>query len=154
MKKQSYTLKEYSNIATIHSRRLESNIKKIQSFYPHSALEFEKLNDDQIAYLDAITTRFIKLQDVIGAHIFPRLLSLLEEDAETFIDKLNKLEKLNYLPRAQWWISLRHLRNNFTHEYPDDYETLFTNFKQLMREAPNLITYWNTLHTNIQSLSL
>ena len=40
-----------------------------------------------------MTTRFGKLQDIIGSKIFPLILNLLEEDAVAFIDKLNKPNK-------------------------------------------------------------
>ena len=36
------------------------------------------------------------------------------------IDKLNRLEKLGYIERAETWHVLRSICNRFTHDYPDD----------------------------------
>lgn len=49
-----------------------------------------------------MTTRFDKLQNIIGLKIFPIIINLLEEDAVAFIDKLNKLEKLGYIEDTNW----------------------------------------------------
>jgi hypothetical protein len=38
------------------------------------------------------------------------------------LDKLNRLEQLGYLERAEDWPRLRALRNQFAHEYPDEPE--------------------------------
>ncbi|MHB8849396.1 MAG: hypothetical protein ACYC43_13265, partial [Burkholderiales bacterium] len=37
-----------------------------------------------------------------------------------FLDKLNRLEKIGAIPSAERWLLLREMRNQFSHDYPDD----------------------------------
>ena len=47
------------------------------------------------------------------------LLSLGEEVAAmSGLERLNRLEQLGWLPSADGWIELRHIRNEFVHDYP------------------------------------
>ena len=60
----------------------------------------------------------------MGAKLFPNVLALTQEhgDLPTFIDKLNKLEKIGAIESASAWLRLREMRNQFAHDYPDDPE--------------------------------
>ena len=66
-------------------------------------------------------------------------------DSMSFIDKLNKLEKLEILPSAQWWKNLRVIRNALTHEYPDNPEFMVKILNETVAEAKSLINFWYTL---------
>lgn len=35
------------------------------------------------------------------------------------LDRLDRLEQLAWLPSADEWSELRHIRNEFTHDYPE-----------------------------------
>lgn len=54
----------------------------------------------------------------------PGILDALAEPGPlpTFIDKLNRLEKIGALESAQQWIQLREIRNQISHDYPNDPE--------------------------------
>jgi hypothetical protein len=56
--------------------------------------------------LDQFSTRFGKLQDVIGAKLFPAVLKLTKEPGElkTFIDKVYRLEKIDAIASAEEWL--------------------------------------------------
>jgi len=99
-----------------------------------------------------MTTRFGKLQDIIGSKIFPLILNLLEEDAVAFIDKLNKLEKLGYIEDANWWIELREIRNKIAHYYPDDHDLICSHISVATIKAAGLIEFWQKLKTKIVRL--
>jgi len=101
---------------------------------------------------DMLTTRFGKLQDIIGSKIFPLILNLLEEDAVAFIDKLNKLEKLGYIEDANWWIELREIRNKIAHYYPDDHDLICSHISVATIKAAGLIEFWQKLKTKIVRL--
>jgi len=77
-----------------------------------------------LAVLDQFSTRFSKLQDVMGMKLFSAVLELTKEQGElaVFIDKLNRLEKIGAIRSASEWLILREMRNAFSHEYPDDPE--------------------------------
>ena len=99
-----------------------------------------------------MTTRFGKLQDIIGSKIFPIILNLLEEEAVAFIDKLNKLEKLGYIDDANWWIELREIRNKIAHDYPDDHDLICSHISAVIVKAAELIEFWQKLKTKIARL--
>ena len=123
MKQRSF-LAYYANIADIQSTRLKDALTQINKLIPLSAAVLANLPTDKLAFLDMLTTRFGKLQDIIGSKIFPLILNLLEEDAVAFIDKLNKLEKLGYIEDANWWRELREIRNKIAHDYLDDHDLI------------------------------
>lgn len=65
-----------------------------------------------------------RLQDGMGGHLYPAILDYLQEPFEErpMLDKLNRLEKLGYVPNAETWQNIRSIRNKFAHDYPDDSE--------------------------------
>lgn len=152
-KKQKLFILDFKKIADIHADRLKNAHGEVVKFAPLTASKFAELTISQVAFLDMMTTRFSKLQDIIGARIFPLILEILGEDAATFIDKLNKLEKLNYISEVDWWMELRELRNQITHDYPDDYEILAKHFCALIERANELVIFWDELKLKIDLLT-
>ena len=72
--------------------------------------------------LDQIADRFGKLQDSLGEKVLPGLLLAAQEPVApeaTFIEKLQRLERLGAVPSAADWKLLRALRNALAHDYPD-----------------------------------
>ena len=45
-------------------------------------------------------------------------------EIQTNLDRLNRLEKIGFLPSAEAWIKMREFRNLITHEYPDNPELM------------------------------
>lgn len=150
--KSKQFLKDYLQIADLHASRLQVAINQIKPLTPFTVDSFKATNDQQVAFLDMASTRFGKLQDMIGARIFPLILECLAEDAPSFIDKLTKLEKLGYLSDYNWWMQLREIRNQVTHDYPNDYELLTVHFNQLLKFADELLKYWSVLRERISLL--
>lgn len=151
MKQHSF-LAYYANIADIQSTRLKDALIQVNKLLPLSAAVLGNLPTDKLAFLDMMTTRFGKLQDIIGSKIFPIILNLLEEDAVAFIDKLNKLEKLGYIDDATWWIELREIRNKIAHDYPDDHDLICSHISAVIVKAAELIEFWQKLKTKIARL--
>lgn len=96
----------------------------LSDHFPLSPTELEELSDLDLAVVDQFIVRFSKLQDAMGAKLLPGVLELTQEHGElaTFIDKLNKLEKIGAIESAARWLRLREMRNQFAHDYPDDPE--------------------------------
>ncbi len=107
-----------------HADRLQWAMTELQKQIPFSVESLEGLNGVEIAILDQFSTRFSRLQDVMGLKLFPAVLELTKEqgDLDAFIDKLNRLEKIGAIDSAADWLVLREMRNAFSHEYPDDPE--------------------------------
>ena len=90
--------------------------------------------------IDAFIYRFSKIQDMMGQKLFPAFLEFVEEDPRrlTFIDMINLLEKLEVIPAASQWLSYRNLRNDLSHEYPDNEEEIVEGIGRAMEAYPQI----------------
>ena len=105
-----------------HADRLAWAMTSLRPKFPLTIEGMGKLDDTELAVLDQFSTRFAKLQDAMGAQLFPAVLELTKEQGNlaAFLDKLNRLEKIGVIPSADHWLLLREMRNEFSHDYPDD----------------------------------
>ncbi len=94
----------------------------IEPTLPLSAAALPTLHDELVQDWDQFVLRFTKLQDTMGARLFPSLLEYLQEPYEDrpMLDKLHRLEKLGYIAQVEDWQALRAIRNRFAHDYPED----------------------------------
>jgi len=117
-------LDETLKICLRHADRLQWAMAELRTHVPFSAQTLEQLTDVELAILDQFSTRFGKLQDLMGAKLFPAVLELTKEpgDLKAFIDKLYRLEKIGAIPSADNWLLMREISNSFSHDYPDDPE--------------------------------
>jgi hypothetical protein len=104
-----------------HLDRLLYAVSHSAALFPLGAERYLALSDAEVATLDQLLFRFGKLQDAMGQRLLPAILLAGQEwrDDETFLDKLNRLEKLGAVPSTAEWIKLRDLRNGAMHEHPD-----------------------------------
>lgn len=105
-----------------HEHHMGHAMSAISPTLPLTATALSQLNDEAVQDWDQFVLRFTKLQDTLGARLFPALLEHLQEPYEDrpMIDKLHRLEKLGYLPKLDDWQALRVIRNRFAHDYPED----------------------------------
>jgi hypothetical protein len=89
----------------LHQRRIDYALGQLQDKLPVTASQWESLDDETVADIDQLLFRYHKLQDAMGQRLFPAILQLSAEwhDDETFIDKLNRLEKIGAIPSAEQW---------------------------------------------------
>ena len=123
-----------------HVKRLHYAAAQSRKLFPMNAKAYELLSDSEVAALDQMLFRFGKLQDAIGQRLLPAILLAGQEwrDNETFLDKLNRLEKLGVIPSANGWVALRELRNSATHEYPDEPEVNAANLNKIFEAISEL----------------
>lgn len=107
-----------------HARRMLWAKRTLETVFPLNADRLHGLDDAQVAIVDQFVGRFAKLQDAMGAKLFPMVLELTREqgDLDAYLDKLNRLEKIGALPSVDEWLALREMRNAFAHDYPEDSE--------------------------------
>lgn len=107
-----------------HAERLRWAMSTLEPMFPLSAVKISAFTPIDLAVFDQFVVRFSKLQDTMGAALFPAVLDLTQEpgDLAAFIDKLNRLEKIGAIRSASQWLLLREMRNQFAHDYPDDPE--------------------------------
>lgn len=105
-----------------HADRLTWAMSQLSGKFPLTTDVITGLNNTELAVLDQFSTRFAKLQDAMGAKLFPAVLELTKEQGNypAFLDKLNRLEKIGAIESADQWLILREMRNEFAHDYPDD----------------------------------
>ena len=136
---------ETLKICQRHADRLVWAMQAMEKHLPFSADTLGQLTDIELAILDQFTVRFAKLQDVMGAKLFPAVLELAKEPIglDAFVDKLNRLEKIGAIASAEQWLMLREMRNAFSHEYPDDPDIQAAILNKAFLLASELLT---TLH--------
>jgi len=105
-----------------HMHHLQHALSSISHNLPLTAQSVANLDDEAVQDWDQFILRFTKLQDAMGARLYPALLAYLQEPFEDrpMLDKLNRLEKLGYLESVEQWNVLRAIRNRFAHDYPQD----------------------------------
>jgi hypothetical protein len=118
------TIAEIIKSCDRHADRLNWAMTQLQNRMPFTEHTLKDLNDVELAILDQFSTRFGKLQDLMGAKLFPAVLEITKEPGElkAFIDKLYRLEKIGAIVSADDWLLMREARNAFSHDYPDDQE--------------------------------
>lgn len=126
MNSNQLKLQKIINECDKHILRMNSAYKKIVASLPLDAESYTKLNEDEVEHIDQYLFRFAKLQDAIGKRFFKVIFVSLEEDIEdiSFIDLLNRLEKLNILDSTEQWLELRKIRNVLSHTYEDESEEM------------------------------
>lgn len=112
------------NICERHAKRLRWAMATLEAKFPLTPKDIPELSPMDLAVVDQFVIRFSKLQDAMGAKLLPGVLELTQEHGEltTFIDKLQRLEKIGAIDSAAQWLRLREMRNQFAHDYPDDPE--------------------------------
>jgi hypothetical protein len=133
-----------------HMHHLQYALSQLVQYLPVSSTELKVMSDDVVQDWDQFILRFSKLQDAIGAKLFPAILTYLEEsfDDKPMLDKLHRLEKLGYLSTVSEWQSLRVIRNQFSHDYPQDDELKAS----YLNQAVNKVVFFQQLIDRIQPL--
>ncbi|MDA3806706.1 MAG: hypothetical protein PF440_02235 [Thiomicrorhabdus sp.] len=110
-----------------HLLRVNSSYLHMSSFMPLTKQDYLKLTEQNITDIDQFLYRFGKLQDAVGEKLFPAILLFLREEkvrSKSFIDILNRLEKLEILDNKEDWFELRKIRNDLSHNYDDNPEEM------------------------------
>ncbi len=134
-------LQEAFKIAEIHVSRIEMARSDLQDIFPLDEKQINNLSKEQFLLLELLTSRFAKLQDLIGRKIIDAFLLSKEEliDADTMLDKLNKLERLEIITDIQIWQRMRDIRHHILHEHPDHPEITARYLNQLFNLTPELL---------------
>ncbi|NPA10613.1 MAG: hypothetical protein GXO62_00035 [Epsilonproteobacteria bacterium] len=81
--------------------------------------------------VDLLILNYFKAKSIIAEKIFKEILEFVGFDInKSFVEILNLLEKEGILEIKEWRV-LRELRNNFSHEYPEEVEEMAQNLNML-----------------------
>lgn len=90
----------------------------------------------------------------MGERRFTSLLSKLEVDVKSmaFIDRLNRLEELSLIPNKQVWLIYGKLRNDISHEYPDQMDKNTETINNIYHIIPDLFVILKSIHSYIDKI--
>ena len=132
-------------------RNLENYKNELNMIYglPLKEKDIENIdNDNRLRELiDLIIFNFSKIQSLLGEKVFREVAEVMLLEYKDFLDLLSKLEKNGILDVYEWK-KLRVIRNNFSHEYPEEIEEITEN----INEAIKNIEILKKVVKNIQSV--
>lgn len=134
-------------IADLHASRILIATNNIKNKIPITAEKINHLTHEELSFFELYASRFSKLQDFMGSNLFTTVLENTGEETETltFIDKVNKLEKLQIIKSANEWKKMRSIRNMLPHEYPDRPEITANIFNTAFSYGPMLLDTLNQI---------
>lgn len=95
-------------------------------------------DEESLEAFEALTARFARASDILTQKVGKTIILITREDAPTFIDTANVLEKIGAIESAETLITVRDLRNAIAHEYTE--EELQDLFDECVRRAPELVS--------------
>ncbi len=140
-------MQKYLNECNKHKIRIEKSYAKVKEIFPLSAPRYESLNDDEIEAIDQYLFRFSKLQDILGKRVFRMIVSEYEDNINelTFLDILNRLEKIGVLDDGNIWKKLRDVRNDISHQYDDEAEEMAEALNNIFAYKTELIAIFDKI---------
>ena len=114
--------------------------------------DYNRLSKADRRLLDQFAYRYTRLQDDMGARLMPAILKALGEDVASMsaIDRFARLEQLGWLGNAESWSTLRQIRNQFTHDYPDDAAQRYERLQAATDAAGQLLAVMEQIHQKLQ----
>lgn len=155
MKKNEEILEEsLKEIISLIKTTQEARTQIIMPLMPMTKEKIINLSLHEKLLMDALVSRYSKIQDMLSNKIFMLFLKAVGEkiDGLTFIDVLNRLEKLHVLPSMYRWKDLRDLRNHLAHEYPDRPDLMAGFLNQAYEAIPELIAIFETIDQRLKAL--
>ena len=126
----------------IHTRAMDVN-------------DYTTLSKQDRRLLDQFAYRYTRLQDDIGVKLMPSVLKALGEDVALMsaIDRFARLEQLGWLESADDWQTLRQIRNQFTHDYPDNPTERFERWQAAVHAAAQLTSVLTRFQNKIENIN-
>ena len=126
----------------LHAQVLAQALSEVQALLPFNATAVAAIDPAKRRLLDQIAYHFGKLQDSLGEKVLPGLLLVAQEPVPpeaTFIEKLQRLERLGAVRSAADWKLLRELRNALAPDDPDVPELQAAWLNRLISSIPMLL---------------
>lgn len=111
---------------------LAETMREISKIGPKKEYSFLEL-----IHLEALTSRFARLSDLLIRKIFRLIHTLDYEPQETVRDSINRAEKLGIIEDGHVFAEIRATRNSIAHEYLLEDMTLL--YKNVIENTPKLL---------------
>ncbi|MEA2018502.1 MAG: hypothetical protein U9N59_08640 [Campylobacterota bacterium] len=136
-----------------HVEKLNDAKAFLKDIMPLSIEKYLKIDKIQSSFIDQLNFRFTKLQDTVGESILKGVLIKSKEDVEkmTFLDILNRLEKLEILDKNRW-LELREVRNEIAHEYSFNQDEVVDNINLIYEKTDELISIYEYIYKFIKMI--
>ncbi len=140
-------LQQYLALCQLHTLALRDALKDIETLGPLSQDQVSE-NKSLRRILDQFAYRYTRLQDDMGSKLLPALLEALGEDIASLanIDRLNRLEQLGWISSSEEWLDLRRIRNEFTHDYPQNTDEKLQKLTSAFKAAQRLQEIFSELN--------
>lgn len=146
------SMRIYLAECSLHAEVLDEGLVDAKAWSPLSpGVLIEK---EMLRILDQIAYRFAKLQDSMGEKVMPLILELAQETIPanaTFVEKLNRLERIGAISSAEEWKKFRIVRNALAHDYPDEPELRASAINRFLEGAANLIGLYQFVRAYIEA---
>ena len=152
--KEVELLRSNMSVCDLHMNRLNIALEGTSHLFPINPETLKNMAGFDLSMLDMLTGRFASLQDTIGHKIFPLIVKIFLEESpsdKSFIDILNKMEKIGALESKVLWNKFRETRNAITHDYPDQLEFMCKQLTLCAHTSAELISYWQFLKNFINN---
>ncbi len=133
-------LRQSLNVCLKHQSALREALADIQQ-RAFDAAALQNLDQADRRLLDQFAYRYTRLQDDLGARLMPATLRALGENVAAMpaLDRFDRLEQIGWLPSAEEWSTLRRIRNEFAHDYPETGEEHYLRFRAAVHAAEKLL---------------
>lgn len=129
-------LQKYFNECDKHLQRIEEAYDDIGILFPLSVEKYKNLSKSEVQPMDQYLFRFAKLQDTMGDKIFKLIVQVYDQSSVqmSFVDILNRLEKIGFLNSSKEWLNLRVIRNEIAHQYDDEPEAMSQSINNIVNQ--------------------
>ncbi len=140
-------IQKYINECKKHKVRINEAFGEIKDIFPLSGKKYLNLTSSEVKNIDQYLFRFSKMQDTIGEKLFRLIVEDFVEniDSMTFIDILNRLEKIGIIQNTIEWNTLRKVRNNIAHQYDDDENEMAEAINSIFAQKDVLLSVFDNI---------
>lgn len=133
-------LRQAYNLCQGHLEALHDALNDMEQ-RPLTVSAYAHLSKTDRRLLDQFAYRYTRLQDDMGMRLMPAILQVLGEDVAAMpaLDRFARLEQIGWLSTADEWNTLRQIRNQFAHDYPDDAAERFARLQAAITAAWQMI---------------
>lgn len=110
----------------------------------------ENLDEATLAQVEALTSRFARVIDLLSKRVLRALDQYEMQDPGTLLDVANRAEKRGIIPSVDWLRELKDTRNQISHDYAGD--RLAEIFKYCREKLPELRATCTRTKTYIENV--
>ena len=110
---------------------------------------------EEKANFDSITSRFQKIQSILGEKIFREILEEMNISTKgrNMLEILSLLSKngiIDFEPKE--WLSLREIRNSLAHDYPDDIDEIVDTINEVFEKVEFFESIYNSIKNSYDEI--